>query len=371
MRTAFDKMCGRSITLGLMTPRRPHRMPMVLSTKEVVRLLQAAPSMRDKLLLGLMYATGARVSEVIRLRWGDFDFDRGIVRIWQGKGRKDRDVMLPESFRSVTTELARLQGPKSYVFDPAGSGRHISSRTAQRAMERAVALAGLTKPATCHTLRHSFATHLLEHGTDVRFIQKLLGHERLETTTLYTRLAQPNRQRVQSPLDTLTGISPAGAPSISATTGAGLMPTSVPRAPATLKLNLEITSIERGDQSLSATAQIAIATRDHRVVLEGIRIRELRAGWFSVDIPAAERWDTALRWLTPPERERILDPAFYALLQRELPLRAQRAWSASAGARAGASASASAGAKAGASAGASAGARARRARPAGPAIAAG
>jgi len=329
IRTAFDKMCGRSITLGLMTPRRPHRMPMVLSTQEVVRLLQAAPSLRDKLLLGLMYATGARVSEVIRLRWGDFD--RGVVRIWQGKGRKDRDVMLPESFRSVTTELARLQGAKGYVFDPSGSGRHICQRTAQRAMERTVALAKLTKPATCHTLRHSFATHLLEHGTDIRFIQKLLGHERLETTTLYTRLAQPDRQRVQSPLDTLVGVPPPASPSISATASAALIP-SLPRAPTTLRLSFEITSIETADCNLSACAQIQIATRDHRVILDGIRVRELRAGWFSVDVPLAERWDAALRWLTPAERDRILDPTFYALLQKELPARARRAWAASSGA---------------------------------------
>jgi len=95
LRTVFDKMCGLNCTLGLMTPRRPKRLPVVLSTDEVSRLLQAAPSLRDKLLLGLMYATGLRVSEVVRLRWHDIDFDRRAIRVWQGKGRKDRDVMLP------------------------------------------------------------------------------------------------------------------------------------------------------------------------------------------------------------------------------------------------------------------------------------
>ena len=107
IRTAFDKMCGRSVTLGLETPRRPKRLPVVLSTKEVMLLLAAAISLRDKLLIGLMYATGARVSEVARLRWRDVDFDRRCITIWQGKGRVDRQVMLAATFEPLLRQLSQ------------------------------------------------------------------------------------------------------------------------------------------------------------------------------------------------------------------------------------------------------------------------
>ncbi len=172
VRTAFDKMCGRSITLGLETPRRARRLPVVLSTQEVMRLLQAAPSLRDKLLLGLMYATGVRVSEVCRLRWRDIDFDRREVNVWQGKGRNDRQVMLPTSFEPLLREVSKTCQPEDYLFPGERRGRHLSPRAAARVMERAVKIAGIGKHATCHTLRHCFATHLFENGTDIRYIQE-------------------------------------------------------------------------------------------------------------------------------------------------------------------------------------------------------
>ena len=204
LRTVFDKMCFREITLGLVTPRRPHKLPVVLSTDDVKRLLSAAPSLRDKLLLGLMYATGMRVSEVARLRTSDLDFSRRTIRVEQGKGRKDRLVMLPQSFAPLLTQFAQTSALEAHLF-PASDDphRHLTPRTAQRAMERAMELAEIKTPATCHTLRHSFATHLLEAGTDVRFIQRLLGHLRLDTTTLYTKLAVLKGERATSPLDLL------------------------------------------------------------------------------------------------------------------------------------------------------------------------
>ncbi len=107
IRAAFDKMCGYTVTLGLQSPHRGKRLPVVLIAEEVTRLLQAAPSLRDKLLLGLMYATGMRVSEVCRLKWKDLDFDRRVVNIWEGKGRTDRQVMLPVSFEPLLRELSK------------------------------------------------------------------------------------------------------------------------------------------------------------------------------------------------------------------------------------------------------------------------
>jgi len=116
IRIAFDKMCHRQVTLGLTTPRRPKKLPVVLSVEEVQRLLEATPTLRDKLLLGLMYATGMRVSEVVRLRWRDVDFDRRLVNVWQGKGRSDRQVMLPKTFEPLLARLSEQFAGEDYVF---------------------------------------------------------------------------------------------------------------------------------------------------------------------------------------------------------------------------------------------------------------
>lgn len=335
LRTTFDKMCGRSVTLGLVTPRRAQKLPVVLSPPEVVRLLQAAPSLRDKLLLGLMYATGMRVSEVCRLRWADFDFDRAVVRVHQGKGRKDREVMLPESFRPLTRELARVSGPDAHVF-PAVTGapeRHLSPRTAQRAMARAVVLAQLSKPATCHSLRHSFATHLLENGTDIRFIQKLLGHARLETTTLYTQVARPPQRQAVSPLDVLTGArsadgrAPVAVPPSAASAMTPVVRRISDREMPSLRIRFQVVRAEAVvSGAREARAVVTIATREHEVMLEGIALREPRPGWCTLEIPPTEAWEEPLRWLAPEERARVLGPAFFELLQRELASRAARAW---------------------------------------------
>lgn len=122
IRTTFDKMCGGDITLGIQTPRQAKKLPIVLSTDEIIRLLKAAPSLRDKLLLGLIYATGVRVSEVVRFRWNDIDFDRRLLRVWQGKGRRDRDILLPESFQPLLRELSRAADPRSFVSPPRTRG---------------------------------------------------------------------------------------------------------------------------------------------------------------------------------------------------------------------------------------------------------
>ena len=140
IRTVFDKMCGRSVTLGLQTPRRPKRIPVVLSVQEITRLLMAAVSLRDKLLIGLLYALGARVSEVVRLRYRDFDFDRACVTIWQGKGRTDRQVTLSASFEPLLRELAKTDSADAYIFhsdrpDTCRADGHCGSRGATRLVD--------------------------------------------------------------------------------------------------------------------------------------------------------------------------------------------------------------------------------------------
>ncbi|NUQ62853.1 MAG: tyrosine-type recombinase/integrase [Pirellulales bacterium] len=321
IRTAFDKMCGARITLGLLTPRRPQRLPIVLSEPEVLRLLDAAPSLRDKLLLGLLYAIGVRVSEVVRLKWQDFDFDRRTVSIWQGKGRKDRQVMLPESFKPLLIELSKTFKPDEYVFPGDRRGRHLSPRTAQRIMERARRIAGIGKKATPHSLRHSFATHLLEHGTDIRFIQELLGHKRLDTTKIYTRVAVFRHQEIRSPLDVLRGTT--AAPPARALPG----PQPPSRRPVgRMQIDLQPSKAEAG----AANVTLSIQNEDRFVLLKGIVVREPRPGWVTLEVPPLEAWEKPLCGLTAAQRQRIESPEFYALVQEHV-TRRYLAWKKSAG----------------------------------------
>lgn len=306
LRTAFDKMCLRDVTLGLMTPRRAHKLPVVLSTDEVRSLLEAAPSMRDKLLLGLMYATGVRVGEVVRLRWRDVDFTRQTISVVEGKGRKDRVVMLPRSFAPMLHTLARMAPADGFVFpSPEDTKRHLSPRTAERVMERAVRLAQIRKLATCHTLRHSFATHLLENGTDVRFIQKLLGHLRLETTTLYTKLAVLTGARATSPLDVLEAEKPTRP----------ALPAAAPKG----RLGIEM-KLVRDDKGLQGEATLLVRG-DPPIRLAGVIIREPRPGFFSIDLPPQEAWADELAWLDRDARARFDDPALYERLRDHLATR--------------------------------------------------
>ena len=316
IRTAFDKMCGRQVTLGLATPRRPKRLPSVPSQKEVRLLLEAAPSLRDKLLIGLMYATGVRVSEVVRLRWRDIDFDRRTVSIWQGKGRVDRQVMLPESFESLLKQLSEQFQGEDYLF-PAesvrnrhrkqnASRRHLSPRTVERVVERAVQVAGIKKHLTPHSMRHGFASHLLESGTDIRFIQKLLGHAKLETTTIYTKVAVLRDGKIKSPIDALA--KPASLAGNSS---------QVERPVGSLKCDLQMRPLESTD---IPTADVTLAIR-HKlgdVSLGQVVLREVRKGWISMELPSMESWEPALRQISPDQRERLRSAEFYQRLNQHL-----------------------------------------------------
>jgi hypothetical protein len=321
IRTVFDKMCGRSITLGLQTPRRPKRIPVVLSVQEIIRLLTAAVSLRDKLLIGLMYALGARVSEVARLRYRDFDFDRSCVTIWQGKGRTDRQVTLPASFEPLLRELAKTFSPDAYVFPGDRPGRYLSPRTVQRVMKRTVRLAGIGKAATPHSMRHSFATHLFEEGTDIRLIQTLLGHVHLETTRLYTKVAVVKQRQVDSPMDILTGCRrPRGEePKPALDPRAIGLPISSDTPRPVGRLRIELRPRPSGAETVpAADVTLTIVTDPQPVMLTGILVREARPGWLTLDVPPLEHWEEPMKWLTPEQKTRIQSAEFYETLQREV-----------------------------------------------------
>ena len=183
-------------------PKRSRRQPVVLSPEEVARLLAAAPGLKPRTVLTSAYAAGLRTGEVSRLRLADIDSSRGVLRIEQGKGRKDRLVMLSPRLLEALRAYWRLCRPAEWLF-PGPTGQPITPRTVLRYCKRAATAAGLDKHVTLYTLRHSFATHLLEAGADVRTIQVLLGHRSLSTTARYTHISTATLHATPSPLDLL------------------------------------------------------------------------------------------------------------------------------------------------------------------------
>jgi site-specific recombinase XerD len=183
--------------------RRPHKLPVILSPEEIDRFLKHIPSLRFRAALMICYGSGLRVSESVSLKISDIDSQRMLLRVRQGKGRKDRYAMLSPRLLAVLRSYYRAARPTEYLFPSWGCGGHLTSGTLSGACALAARLAGLTKRVTVHTLRHCFATHLLENGTDTRVIQVLLGHSRIETTARYTQVAANVIAGTPSPLDKL------------------------------------------------------------------------------------------------------------------------------------------------------------------------
>jgi len=191
---AFDRIASA---------KEPKKLPVVLGGDEVVRFLQAVPGLRSRAALTTAYGAGLRVSEVAALRIGDIDSSRMVIRVEHGNGGKDLYVMLSSQLLGILRTYWRLAKPVHWLFPGRDPNRPVSTGMLQAACRVATREAGLDKPVTVHTLRHSFATHLLEAGTDIRIIQVLLGHGRLATTAIYTRVATNVIAGTPSPLDRL------------------------------------------------------------------------------------------------------------------------------------------------------------------------
>jgi len=187
--------------------REPRKMPAVLSPEEVARLLEAAPGPKYKAALSAAYGAGLRVSEVVALKVSDIDSERLLLRIEQGKGRKDRFAMLSPKLLELLRDWYRIARPAVWLFPGRDPMLPLTTRQFARAVDAAASMAEIKKRVTPHTLRHSFATHLLEQKIDVRLIQVLLGHAKLETTVLYTQVATNVIRAVMSPLDRLTPLT--------------------------------------------------------------------------------------------------------------------------------------------------------------------
>lgn len=192
-----------SLNLDLPRPKKEHKLPEVLSQEEVVNILKSIHNIKHKAILFLTYSAGLRVSEVVSLTISDIDSNRKLIRIKQGKGRKDRYSLLSDTALEVLKEYAVHHKLENWLF--AGSGEppnsHLSERSVQKIFKAALLKAGIKKKISVHSLRHSFATHLLEAGTDLRYIQELLGHKNSKTTEIYTHVSTKDFAKITSPLD--------------------------------------------------------------------------------------------------------------------------------------------------------------------------
>ena len=182
----------------------PRKLPVVLSPEEVARFLEAAPGVKYKAAFSAAYGAGLRVSEVAALKVSDIDSKRMMLRIEQGKGRKDRYAMLSPVLLELLRDWWRIARPKAWLFPGRDPLQPMSTRQLNRACHAAADMAEITKRVSPHTLRHSFATHLLEQNTDIRVIQVLLGHAKVDTTALYTHIATNTIRAVMSPLERLS-----------------------------------------------------------------------------------------------------------------------------------------------------------------------
>lgn len=184
-------------------PRREHRLPNVLSKEEVKMLLNTIRNLKHRTMLCLLYSCGLRSGELLNLQPTHIDSKRNIILIKQSKGKKDRIVPLSPKILEMLREYYRYYKPKTYLFEGQNIGEQYDSRSLQLVLKQAVKKAGIQKPVTLHWLRHSYATHLLESGTDLRYIQELLGHNSSRTTEIYTHVSTKNIQQIKSPFDDL------------------------------------------------------------------------------------------------------------------------------------------------------------------------
>ncbi|CAA7599985.1 Integrase [Acididesulfobacillus acetoxydans] len=189
--------------LRLPRPKREQKLPDVLSREEVQNVLKQVSNSKHKAILALTYSAGLRVSEVVSIRIKDIDVQRMLIHVRQGKGRKDRYTILSKTAVDVLRIYMRQYNPSDWLFPGEQAGTHLTERSAQKIFETACKKAEIKKDVSIHSLRHSFATHLLEAGTDLRYIQELLGHKNSKTTEIYTHVSQKDIGRIRSPLDSL------------------------------------------------------------------------------------------------------------------------------------------------------------------------
>jgi len=199
LKLIFEKLYHIPFKFRLNYAKRPKKLPVVLSRKEIEKMIAALINPKHKLILSLGYAAGLRVSEVVSLKVKDINLGELTIHIKNGKGKKDRITIFPEKLIPKIRELMVGKDLNDFVFESNRGGK-LTVRTAQKVFVDALKKADIKKGATFHSLRHSFATHLLENGVDIRYVQELLGHQNIRTTQRYTQVTNPSIKNIKSPL---------------------------------------------------------------------------------------------------------------------------------------------------------------------------
>lgn len=212
LRFVYHEVLGRELWPRIPIPRQPSTLPQVLSRDEVAALLSQAHRIDHRAMLSTLYATGVRVSELLHLRLSDIDSKRMLVRVALGKGKKDRYTLLPPKLLELLRDYWRARRPQQWLFPGRNQERPLDRSSVQSAMRRCRVRAGIKKPATPHTLRHSFATHLFEDGYDIKIVQQLLGHKHLRTTQRYLHVSKRLLSTVRSPFESLSLDKPPTEP---------------------------------------------------------------------------------------------------------------------------------------------------------------
>lgn len=200
LKYVFEKIYQTPFNFDLPYAKRHKKLPVVLSGSEIRKILESVKNAKHRLLIALSYGAGLRVSEVINLRVADIDIEELTIHLKQAKGKKDRITIFPERLESNIQNLIAGKDKNEFVFASERGGK-LTTRTAQKVFANALKKAGIKKSATFHSLRHSFATHLLENGVDIRYVQELLGHQNIRTTQRYTQVTNPKLKNIRSPFD--------------------------------------------------------------------------------------------------------------------------------------------------------------------------
>lgn len=199
----YEKVLHRQkMFIDIPRPKKPLRLPKALNQNEIIKIIDATENIKHRLIIKLCYGMGLRVSEIVKIKIEDIDSVAMTVFIYRAKGKKDRYVNLPETILQELREYYKLYRPKVYLFEGIQGGQY-SIRSAQSVFKQAMLKAGIHKNIGIHSLRHSYATHLLQHGTDISHIQKLLGHNNIKTTLNYTKVTSKDLSKVKSPIDYL------------------------------------------------------------------------------------------------------------------------------------------------------------------------
>lgn len=185
--------------INLKIQKRSKKLPIVLSREEIKNIIESIKNPKHKLIISLAYGAGLRISEVISLKAKDVNLEELTIHLKNAKGKKDRITIFPEKIKTDIQNLIAGKNPNNYLFESERGGK-LTERTAQKVFENALRGVGIKKDATFHSLRHSFATHLLENGVDVRYVQELLGHQNIRTTQIYTQVTNPKLKNIKSPL---------------------------------------------------------------------------------------------------------------------------------------------------------------------------